>query len=619
MPRHTLIPSLLCATLVTILSAGLAQPASVPPTSKPPATPIKSAPQDTNAKLPTITQRVGDVLKALQSSVQAKQVGEALDEILDEQLFRIDPKSTADLEFTCAARRLASHIRLIKDVEASAAAFKTLQAHPDVASAMAWAVNPKVDDVTAAYRVLADLSAKYESKLDRYATLVAALCIVHDKPRKGGDKPPSPAELFDYFVTNERAMMMPIAGGSTELLAHIVDSTASVQELSWALPMHKRDDKIGTHYFDVIYDTQALTTGKPKKIEGRPYTLQNLLKYGGVCVEQAYYAEHIAKAIGVPSATVLGVDSTVGHAWVGYMHFGTRNVWDFKEGRYDDYKGLRGNIRDPQSGRYVSDGVVALRAEGAKLGPGPFKKAAALADAAQHLHDRAKDATGIRASLPKPAAVLELAVNACPYSTGTWEIAAEWARAGDLDAAALERWCQAVVRLCGDKYPDFACETLEPLIGSAKDPAARDRLWAWARKNLLDTVRDPKYFRADLAALMLIDCGDSWREAGDLHKAWQRYDRVVSENANEGPEMFDATKKCEALLVEGGKTPAQIAEYLRTAWTRIKKPTGMASNFMVGSNWFRVGNLYATWLTKAGQKADADKLRALLNPAVTVK
>ncbi|MEK6702408.1 MAG: hypothetical protein AABZ53_09105, partial [Planctomycetota bacterium] len=578
-----------------------------------------SAPPDTNPKLPTITQRVGDVLEALQSSAQARQVEGALDEILDEQLFRIDPKSTADLEFTCAARRLASHIRLINNAEASAAAVKTLQAHPAVADAMAWAVDTRLDDVPAAYRVLAELSAKYDAKLDRYATLVAALCIVHDKPRKGGDKPPTPAELFDYFVTNERAMMMPIAGGSTELLTHIVDSTASIQELAWALPLHKRDDRIGTHYFDVIYDTQALTTGMPKKIEGRPYTLQNLLKYGGVCVEQAYYAEHIAKAIGVPSATVLGVDSTVGHAWVGYMHFGTRNVWDFKEGRYDDYKGLRGNVRDPRTGHYVSDGFIAMRAEGAKLGPAPFKKAAALADAAQHLRDRNKDATGIRANLPKPAFVLELAANACPFSTGTWEIAAEWSKAGDLDAGALERWCQAVVRLCGDKYPDFAFETLQPLIDSSKDPAARDRLWAWARKNLLDTVRDPKYFRADLAALMLIDCGDSWRAAGDLNKAWQRYDRVVLDNANEGPEMFDATRKCEALLVEGGKTPAQIADYLRVVWSRIKKPTGMASNFMVGSNWFRVGNLYAAWLTKAGQKKDADTLRALLNPSATGK
>ncbi len=603
-----LITALLGAVLVSCPCSAIQQPATPPAPAA-----VKTKPD--TPKPPTIAQRVGDLLKGLNNSSQAKQIAAALDEILDEQLLRLDPKTTENLELTCAARRMVSHIQLIKDAQASSAAIKTLRAHTDVADALAWAVNPKVDDVAAAYRILADLSTKFDTKLDRYATLVAALCIVHDNPRTGGDQPPSPSELFAYFVANERTMMIPIAGSSTELLTHIVDSTASVQELSWALPQHRRDDRIGAHYFDIIYDTAALAQGKPKKIVGHPYTLQNLLKYGGVCVEQAYYAEHISKAIGVPSVMVTGVDSTVGHAWVGYMHFAGRSTaWDFKEGRYDDYKGTRGNVRDPQSGRNVSDGFIAMRAEAAKLGPAPFRKAAALTDAAQRLRDRIKAAAGDRGNLPQPASVLELAANACPYSTGTWETVAAWAKSGDLDASAIERWCQAVVQLCGDKYPDFAYETLQPLIDSSNDPAARDRLWTWARKNLLDTVHDPQLFRGDLAAQMLIDCGDGWREAGDLNKAWQRYDRVVTENANDGPEMFVATRRCEALMAAGGKNATQIAEYLRVAWSRIKKPTGMAQNFTVGSNWYRVGNLYASWLTKAGKKNDADSLRLILNP-----
>lgn len=610
MPRPTLIPSLLCTSLLICLSAGRAQPAA--PTPRP-AAPIKSAPED--PKPPTISQRVGEMLKGLKNSTQARQVAAALDEILDEQILKIDPKSTADLELTCAARRLVRQISLIKDIEASAAAVKTLQTHPDVADALAWSLNPKIDETAAAYGVLATLSARFDSRLDRYATLVAALCIVHDSPRTGGHKPASPAELFEFFVTNERSMMMPIAGGSTQLLTHIVDSTASVQELAWALPQHRRDDRIGTHYFDIIYDTPAFTQGKPKKIVGHPYTLQNILKYGGVCVEQAYYAEHIAKAIGVPSVTVSGVGSSVGHAWVGYMHFaGRATAWDFKEGRYDEYKGARGNVRDPQSGRAVSDGFIALRAEAAKLGPAPFKKAAALADCAHRLRERIKAAAGDRGNLPSPVSVLELAANACPYSTTTWETVAAWAKEGELDAPALDRWCQAVVKLCGDKYPDFAYETLGPIIDSAKDPAARDRLWTWARKNLLDTVTNPQYFRSDLAARMLIDCGDAWREAGNFNLAWQRYNRVVIENANDTTEMFEAAKCCEALMVAGGKSPAEIAEYLRVSWSRIRKPMGMSPQFLGMSNWSRVGKLYASWLVKAGRKGEADSLQAQLNP-----
>ena len=78
--------------------------------------------------------------------------------------------------------------------------------------------------------------------------------------------------------------------------------------------------------------------------------LPNLVRFGGVCSDQAYFASTVAKAMGVPSAVITGTGPDVGHAWIGYLEVrGREAAWNLESGRYDAYKNVRGVAADPQT------------------------------------------------------------------------------------------------------------------------------------------------------------------------------------------------------------------------------------------------------------------------------
>jgi protein-S-isoprenylcysteine O-methyltransferase Ste14 len=53
------------------------------------------------------------------------------------------------------------------------------------------------------------------------------------------------------------------------------------------------------------------------RLNGKPYTLQSIKDYGGVCAMQADFAARVAKSLGVPAEYVGGEANFGGlHAWV---------------------------------------------------------------------------------------------------------------------------------------------------------------------------------------------------------------------------------------------------------------------------------------------------------------
>jgi len=230
-----------------------------------------------------------------------------------------------------------------------------LRRFDELAKTLAFLVSDS-DKPVGVYGVLKRLIDACGDKPGVWPTLTAALCVVHDSPmeRKINENTAiadDPVKLFDFYSANESRMLFGIRVVPAELLIYVVDSTAKIDEMKWALAAYRGDTAVGKHFFDVPYDHEHLRTHRPKRISSAGFTLMNIRQFGGICADQAYFASTIGKAIGVPTAYVSGQSGEVSHAWVGFLQRkGTRDAgWNFDIGRYEAYQGIRGVISDPQT------------------------------------------------------------------------------------------------------------------------------------------------------------------------------------------------------------------------------------------------------------------------------
>ena len=104
-----------------------------------------------------------------------------------------------------------------------------------------------------------------------------------------------------------------------------------------------------------------------------------------------------------------GASASVGHAWVGFLQADRgKGWWNFDVGRYSAYKGVRGNVRDPQSRQAVPDSQVSLLAELIRTKATDRQAAAALTDAADRLVSLMKEGKPLEAA-PLPEAIVKAA------------------------------------------------------------------------------------------------------------------------------------------------------------------------------------------------------------------
>jgi hypothetical protein len=86
---------------------------------------------------------------------------------------------------------------------------------------------------------------------------------------------------------------------------------------------------------------------------GEPYTLQAILKAGGICVDQAYFASEAGKARGIPTLLFTGSGQDARHAWFGFLD--GEHKWQLDAGRYAEQRLVTGNAIDPQTWMPMSD------------------------------------------------------------------------------------------------------------------------------------------------------------------------------------------------------------------------------------------------------------------------
>ncbi len=502
-----------------------------------------------------------------------------------------------------------------------------LRAHPALAHTMAFAVGPK-DDVPNAYGLLDRLRKDRPKQLERLPELAVALCVVRDRPltrhiNENTVKGVDPVDVFDFYAAHESQMFYGLRGVPVELLCHVVDTTASVADLNWAVAKYGGTRDVGGLFFTIKYDDAYFAGQSDKKVDSAPggYDLPNVLRFGGVCIDQAYFATSVGKAIGVPTAIATASSAEAGHAWVGYLKStGKSAAWDFNSGRYPEYQGLRGDVTDPQTGDTIADSTVGLLGDLIGTNPVQRQNVAALTDAARLLAatEAAAEAPEYPAELEaksttKPPAprstradgeldLIEMGLRQFAAYPRGWTTVADLARDGKLTEPQKRKWADLAQRLCGQRHPDFALTILGPMVESVADASEQSTLW--------DGVYQLVKSRPDLAAEVRFRQASLWEKQKNLPRAGMCYSDVIQHDINAGPFAVRALKGAESVLKKMGQ-PEKVLDLYAGAAKLVARPEMNARpEFMRQSNWYKVREAYAAKLADAGQTQQADRIHA---------
>jgi hypothetical protein len=528
-----------------------------------------------------------------------------------------------------AWKEVAAWMRLLSIVAAApegerAELLRLFRSSPAFALNLAMALSER-DNREGVAALALRLGRERREHLETYATLAAALCVVHDRPlvhrvNENTATAADPLAIFDFFRTTEKATLFGLRKVPTDLLVFVVDTTAPIDEMAWAQARYKGNGNVGDRFYEVTYDRAHYREGATKKITAAGFSFRNILTHGGVCIDQAYFAAHVGKSIGVPTAIVYGRDGDSSHAWVGYLRARGRAVeWNFDSGRYSTYQVVRGSIYDPQTGSRVPDSYLGIAAQ-AMTDPADKRfLTVALVDAASLLADIRRTRRDFPPADPDPAVrpakspraataatqleLLETALRTTPASVRGWQVLASMAAAGDLTLAQLKQWSATLFQLCGSSYPEFSLAVLKPMIESVKDVRDGDGLWNAAFKNYSSN--------ADLAAEIRFAQARMWEKHGDTARALNCYHDVLERYANASSRAVEAAEACRRLAKESGK-PGAMIPVLEAAWTRTQRPNTTHPAFFMQSNWYRLGRQYAEVLEEAGRAADARRILSQL-------
>ena len=558
--------------------------------------------------------RIDAILDELQRNADFDAATRSMDAVFDELATSPPLDDKALIRDAAFARRLVTQLGLL-EISERWELFLTLREQDQLGRAITFALNYQHDKLQQVYLLLERIRIERPELIGKYANLAAAICVVHDEPlrRRINENRASAADpiaLFDYFVANDSRLLYGARDVPVELMIYIVDSTASIGEMEWALGRYAGNCNVGVLFFDIKYDYEHFRDGDAKEVTVAGWNLPNILRYGGVCADQAYFAVTVGKAIGVPTAYTRARSGQVGHAWVGFLQNDPQRAWwNFKSGRYAAYQGVRGMTIDPQTGRYIPDSTVSLLADLIRATELDRQFAAAVTDLVRRLREpviqtirddddveRQMTILPSREDVVAQLNMLESAIRACPGYAPAWHVLRDMAEAGQLELDDKKKWAGVLHRLCGRDYPDFEMEILEPMITSVVDVHEQNALWNAAFESMSQ--------RADLAAEIRLAQAKMWREAGESQKAGLCCEDIINRYANAGPFVVDALSEAESILREAGEQRRIVALYER-AWGQIKRPQSMAPEFMRQSNWYRVGRTYAKHLENAGfaQKA----------------
>jgi hypothetical protein len=233
-----------------------------------------------------------------------------------------------------------------------------------------------VDHMPNVLAILEGLHRRDAGKFETYSSLALAIALVYDiapppywphfqvSPEALPRKLVNPAETYERLAredsqgrTYHRLTRLP-----AEELKFIVDSAAQPAELTWAeanVPYHL--DDFEQAYGMIKYRNDRAADYSKMIWTGAPYTLQAILRAGGICVDQAYFASEAGKARGIPTLLFTGSGRDARHAWFGFLD--GEHKWQLNAGRYAEQRLVTGNAIDPQTWLEMSDHELEFLSE----------------------------------------------------------------------------------------------------------------------------------------------------------------------------------------------------------------------------------------------------------------
>ena len=285
-----------------------------------------------------------------------------------------------------------------------------------------------VDYVPEVFRILSELHRHDASKFETYASLALAIALVYDVPpppdwphgqvssAKLKRQWPDPKQTFDWLVKQDELgrTQHSLRRLRADELKFVVDLATPLKELEWAqASVNLSLNQLERAYSMVPYSRERETKGIANWAED-DYALKTILEKGGICVDQAYFANAVGKARGVPTLLFRGVGESGRHAWFGFL--GTNQQWQLNAGRYAEQRYVTGFARDPQTWRFISDHELKLLSERFRSSPA-FRHARVLTDFAR---DYLKDGNPMMASR-----AARKAVNYDRRNPAAWDILLE--------------------------------------------------------------------------------------------------------------------------------------------------------------------------------------------------
>lgn len=476
-----------------------------------------------------------------------------------------------------------------------------LAGQPRLLTPLLLAVTPD-DDPARVLEVLEALRTSAAESIVSYPELAVAFCVVWDdlpgEPdlgERGTSVKNGPAPLnadalrriWQHCTTNRARLQTDPTILPYQLARFVVDNPINSDELTWVLTRYRNRPFSGRIYQQVPYDVDAFYTGQSTRRGNRPYTLANVLRYGGVCRDQAYYAAHVAKTLGIPATICTGQGGTGRgvHAWTGFLQKkGRAAAWDFEEARYEEHLYWSGSVIDPQTHQALTDADVSLSAQLLETSAADRWASMALVKMCDTAPDESR------------AEVYMSAIDLSAGNRSAWMALADLGAAGKLSEPQSRRVVDVVSRFALKQYPDFAFAVCRRMV-SGREPAVR--LSALARMEQLFVQRP------DLVAAAIVDRGDLLREQGRPEEALGAYTDVLTRNILAGPVVLTAIQRADALLREKNEI-GRLAKLYEQVWPQLPEPE--AGVFAVTTPYYKVGEQYARLMKDSGDQA---KLREI--------
>ena len=362
---------------------------------------------------------------------------------------------------------------------------------------------------------------------------------------------------FKYVLDRHAKLKGPQLQLPWEFLVHTVNHKTPDNERDWAVANYlKRRAGIGRIYKDIVYDKEMLRTqSKVCRLNDKPYTLESIKQYGGVCAMQADFAARVAKSLGVPAEYVGGEANFGGlHAWVMWVEVRGVNkdsvAFTLESfGRYFGDNYYVGTLLDPKTGKRTTDREMERQLTAIGNAPHHSRQA----DLLMRTFPIVRDAKSL--TTRQQLAYLNKVLSLYPMSDAAWRELAALHRDGKLtDSVEATRLVDKALNTFA-KFPDFSWQVVGDLLTPQKDKIYRRRTY----EKMVAGYEG--LGRPDLACEARIKLVDYQTDTKDHKKAFDGLAYTVRKFPDEGryvPQMIERMQEVAKEIRNGDDLMARF-------------------------------------------------------------